>query len=150
MQAVSVAMFGDGGSSSDSAGAGVSIGASGCCSIGENSTTAIGTMAHQLTTNGIDNTIATTATAAAQRMGMSFGIHSLLGLAAARDMHQGTAATYLTTTPTQYYTNQTASSFFPHNAPQFFTMEMPQSSFDRIQYEPISQGNQSLSSYLII
>lgn len=73
-------------------------------------------------------------------MGMSFGIHSLLGLAATRDMQQGAAATYLTTTP-QYCTNQTAS-FFSHNAPQLFTMEIPQSRFDRVQYEPISQGNQ--------
>uniref|UniRef100_A0A1I7V640 Uncharacterized protein n=1 Tax=Loa loa TaxID=7209 RepID=A0A1I7V640_LOALO len=102
------------------------------------SSSSSGGVAHQLATNGTDNTIATIATAA-QRMGMSFGIHSLLGLAAARDMHQGTAATYFTTTP-QYCTNQT-TSFFPHNASHLFTMEMPQSPFDRVQYEPINQGN---------
>ncbi|KAM3722764.1 Homeobox protein [Dirofilaria immitis] len=94
-------------------------------------------MAYQLTINVTNNTVATTATAS-QRMGMSFGIHSLLGLAAARDMQQNTTATYLTTTP-QYCTNQT-TSFFPHNAPQLFTMEMSQSPFDRVQYEPINQG----------
>lgn len=79
--------------------------------------------------------------AAAQRMGMSFGIHSLLGLAAARDMQQGAAAaaTYISSTP-QYCTHQTAP-FFPHNAPQLFAMEMPQTAIDRVQYEPmISQG----------
>lgn len=132
MQTLSVAMFG-GGSGSGSGGGG------GCCGVGGDPTTGIGTMTHQLVTSGTDHTVATTA-AAAQRMGMSFGIHSLLGLAAARDMQQGTAATYLTAAP-QYCTNQ-AASFFPHNAPQLFTMEIPQSRFDRVQYEPINQGNQ--------
>uniref|UniRef100_A0A915PMH9 Homeobox domain-containing protein n=1 Tax=Setaria digitata TaxID=48799 RepID=A0A915PMH9_9BILA len=94
-------------------------------------------MTYHLSTNGTNNTIANTI-AAAQRMGMSFGIHSLLGLAAARDMQQGTAATYLTAAP-QYCTNQTAP-FFSHNAPQLFTMEMPQSPFDPVQYEQINQG----------
>uniref|UniRef100_A0A1I8ES13 Homeobox domain-containing protein n=1 Tax=Wuchereria bancrofti TaxID=6293 RepID=A0A1I8ES13_WUCBA len=128
MQTISVAMFGGGNGSGDNGG---------CCSIGGNLTTGLGSMAHQLATNGTDNTVASTA-AAAQRMGMSFGIHSLLGLAAARDVQQGTAATYFTTTP-QYCTNQPAP-FFPHNAPQLFTMEMSQTPFDRVQYEPINQG----------
>ncbi|CAG9532866.1 unnamed protein product [Cercopithifilaria johnstoni] len=136
----------DGGSSSSNGGGGGG-GGSGCCSIGGNSTTGIGTMAHQLATSGTDHMVATSA-AAAQRMGMSFGIHSLLGLAAARDMQQGTAATYLTTTP-QYCTNQTAS-FFPHNAPQLFTVEIPQSRFDRVQYEPINQGNSILFFIILI
>ncbi|VDK68618.1 unnamed protein product [Litomosoides sigmodontis] len=96
----------------------------------------MGAASVQLATNEIDHTVGGTAVAA-QRMGMSFGIHSLLGLATVRDMQQGTTATYLPTTP-QYCTNQPAS-FFPHNAPQLFAMEIPQSRFDRVQYEPINQ-----------
>ncbi|VDM98764.1 unnamed protein product [Thelazia callipaeda] len=70
-------------------------------------------------------------------MGMSFGIHSLLGLAAARDMQQSTA-TYITATP-QYCVHQTGS-FLSHNSQQLFSMDVPQTTFDRVQYEPINQG----------
>lgn len=109
-----------------------------------NSTITMDTIANHLTLNGTNNTIATSATAA-QRMGMSFGIHSLLGLATACDMHQGTTtATYLTTSTPQYCTNQTAPTFFPHNTSQLFTMEMVQNPFDRMQpYESINQQGNS-------
>lgn len=68
------------------------------------------------------------------RMGMSFGIHSLLGLAAARDMQPGT---YISA-PGQYCHQ---AAFFPHNPPQLFTMEMPQTSLDRAQYEAVNPGD---------
>ncbi|MCP9263450.1 Visual system homeobox 2 [Dirofilaria immitis] len=129
--------YNNNGSSSGSNGSSSSIGIGGYCNIGGSLVNGIDIMVYQLTINVTNNTVATTATAS-QRMGMSFGIHSLLGLAAARDMQQNTTATYLTTTP-QYCTNQT-TSFFPHNAPQLFTMEMSQSPFDRVQYEPINQA----------
>ncbi|VDM46438.1 unnamed protein product [Toxocara canis] len=77
----------------------------------------------------------------AHRMGMSFGIHSLLGLsgataaaAAARDMQPGA---YICGSAPQYC-HQT---LFQHNPSQLFSMEMSQASFERAPcHDTLNQG----------
>uniref|UniRef100_A0A9J2PZV9 Homeobox domain-containing protein n=1 Tax=Ascaris lumbricoides TaxID=6252 RepID=A0A9J2PZV9_ASCLU len=73
----------------------------------------------------------------AHRMGMSFGIHSLLGLGGAttaRDMQSGA---YICGSAPQYC-HQT---LFQHNPSQLFSMEMPQGSFERGScHDTLNQG----------
>lgn len=63
------------------------------------------------------------------RMGMSFGIHSLLGLTtSARDMLQ---PSYISPNAQQYYPPTQATTFFHPNPSNLFTMDMAQTHFDR-------------------
>uniref|UniRef100_A0A0N5AQE2 Visual system homeobox 2 n=1 Tax=Syphacia muris TaxID=451379 RepID=A0A0N5AQE2_9BILA len=82
---------------------------------------------------GASGQLSTAADTTTNRMGMSFGIHSLLGLAGttARDMQTG-GTSYISATTSQYC----HQNFFQPNTtttPQIFSMEMPPNHFERSQ-----------------